>query len=103
MSGRDIKPVHPGELLLDDINEIDMSQNELARRIGVTPSKVNEIVRGRRGITADTSRRLGKLFNQSEEFWLNLQKHYELEVERDRIEDFEDIKPLVLNTVPANG
>ena len=103
MSDRNIKPVHPGEILLDDINELGLSQNELARRIRVTPSKINEIVRGRRGITADTSRRLGKLFNQSEEFWLNLQKHYELEVEREKIEDFDEIEPLAIDASTANG
>ena len=75
-----LKPVHPGEILEKDFMEpLGLSQNELARRIGVPPRRINEIIHGKRGITADTAIRLGKLFGTSAQIWLNLQAHYELD------------------------
>lgn len=79
-----IPPVHPGEVLMEDfIKGFEITQNRLAVAIGVPPRRINEIVHGKRGITADTALRLAKYFGTSAEFWLNLQSYYEL----DRAED----------------
>ena len=79
-----IPPVHPGEVLLEDfIKGFEITQNRLAVAIAVPPRRINEIVHGKRGITADTALRLAKYFGTSAEFWINLQSHYEL----DRAED----------------
>jgi antitoxin HigA-1 len=79
-------PVHPGEILLEEfLVPMELSQNQLARDLGVSPRRVNEIVLGKRSITADTALRLAHYFKMSAEFWLGLQKEYELEVEKDRL------------------
>ena len=79
-----IEPIHPGEVLMEDfIGGFGISQNKLAVSIGVPPRRINEIVHGKRGITADTALRLARYFGTSAEFWINLQSHYEL----DRAED----------------
>ena len=76
-------PVHPGEILMEDfIKGFGITQNKLAVAIGVPPRRINEIVHGKRGITADTAVRLAKYFGNSAEFWMNLQSHYELRIER---------------------
>jgi addiction module HigA family antidote len=75
-------PIHPGEILADELQEIDMTAVELASRIGVPNNRVYLILQGRRSITADTALRLGKFFNTGPEFWLNLQKAYDLDVAR---------------------
>ena len=81
-----LKPVHPGEILLEEfIKPMDLSQNELARQIGVPPRRINEIVLAKRAITADTALRLAKFFNMSPQFWLGLQMDYELDLETDRL------------------
>ena len=75
-----LKPIHPGEVLLKDFLEpLKLSQNELARQIGVPPRRINEIVLGKRGITADTAIRLSKFFGTSAKLWLGLQAEYELD------------------------
>ena len=75
-----LPPIHPGEILEKEFLEpLGLSQNEIARRIGVPPRRINEIVHGKRAITADTAIRLGKLFGMSAQFWLNLQTHFELD------------------------
>lgn len=75
-----IPPIHPGEVLMEDfINGFDITQNRLAVAIGVPPRRINEIVHGKRGISADTALRLAKYFGTSAEFWINLQSHYELD------------------------
>ncbi len=75
-----LPPIHPGEILEKEFLEpLGLSQNEIARQIGVPPRRINEIVHGKRGITADTAIRLGKFFGISAQFWLNLQTHYELD------------------------
>ena len=86
MATRKIKPTHPGRILLEDFLEpLGMSQNTLAKAIGVPVPRVNEIVRGRRGITADTALRLAKFIDgSSAEFWLNLQSRYELRMARQK-------------------
>jgi addiction module HigA family antidote len=81
MSKRDFLPIHPGEVLLSEfLQPMEISQYRLAKDIGVTPRRVNEIVLGRRAITADTALRLGRFFNMEAQFWLNLQSHYDMEV-----------------------
>lgn len=78
-----IEPIHPGEILLEDfINGFGITQHKLAVSIGVPPRRINEIVHGKRGITADTAIRLARYFGTSEEFWMNLQSNYELRIER---------------------
>jgi len=74
-----LDPVHPGEILKYDFMEpLEMSATSLARAIGVTPARVNEIVRRRRGITAETALRLARYFNTDAQSWMNLQTRYEL-------------------------
>ncbi len=79
------EPVRPGEILKEEfLGPMDISQYRLATDIGVPPRRINEIVHGKRGITADTALRLGIYFGVSPEFWMNLQGRYDLEVERNR-------------------
>jgi addiction module HigA family antidote len=81
-----LDPIHPGEVLLADFLEpLGISQYRLAHGISVPPRRINEIVHGLRAVSADTALRLARFFGTSEEFWLNLQARYELEVERDRL------------------
>ena len=73
-------PIHPGEILLTEFLEpLGLSQNRLAHEIGVPPRRINEIVLGKRSITADTAIRLGRFFGTTAQFWLNLQSSYELD------------------------
>ena len=79
-------PIHPGEvLLLDFLGPLGVTQHRLAVAIGVPPRRINEIVHGKRRITADTALRLSRFFGTSDRFWINLQARYDLEVERDQI------------------
>src|SRR2546421_10278666 len=81
-------PVHPGEILLEEfLRPLGISQYRLAKDTSVPPRRINEIVRGSRAVTADTALRLARYFATSERFWLNLQAHYDLEVEKDRLGD----------------
>ena len=83
---RKLKPIHPGEVLMADFLEpMDISQYRLAHGISVPPRRINEIVHGDRAVSADTAIRLARFFGTSEEFWLNLQARYDLEVSRDRL------------------
>src|SRR5699024_3713716 len=83
-----IEPIHPGEILMGDcIEGFEITQNKLAVSIGVPPRRINEIVHGKRGITADTAIRLARYFGTSEEFWMNLQSNYELRLERRALRD----------------
>jgi antitoxin HigA-1 len=76
-------PVTPGEMLREEfLKEYGLSQNQLARAIGISPNRIAEIVNDRRRITADTALRLGLYFGNSPEFWLNLQTHYDLKIAR---------------------
>jgi antitoxin HigA-1 len=87
MTGK-ISPIHPGEVLLEEfLKPWGMSQNQLANLMNVNPSRVNEIVRRRRGITGDTALRLARVCNTTPEFWLNLQALYDLETARDELGD----------------
>ncbi|WP_062310844.1 HigA family addiction module antitoxin [Demequina rhizosphaerae] len=79
-------PIHPGEVLMEDfIKGFEITQNKLAVAIGVPPRRINEIVHGKRAITADTALRLGRYFGIDPQFWLNLQAHYDLELAEDRM------------------
>lgn len=91
-----IEPIHPGEILMEDfINGFGITQNKLAVSIGVPPRRINEIVHGKRGITADTAIRLARYFGTSEELWMNLQSQYELRIKRRALRDeVEAISPL---------
>ena len=81
------EPVHPGEVLLEEfLKPMGISQYRLAQDISVHPRRINEIVHGKRSITADTALRLSRYFGLSERFWLNLQARYDLEIEKDRLE-----------------
>ncbi|MEW6410029.1 MAG: HigA family addiction module antitoxin [Nitrospirota bacterium] len=76
-----LHPIHPGEVLCEEfLKPMGISQNRLALNIGVPPRRINEIVLGKRGITADTALRLAKFFGTSAEFWLGLQSQYDLDV-----------------------
>jgi len=86
MPGRKSHPIHPGELLLKEFLEpLGLTQYRLAKDTSVPPRRINEIVHGKRAITADTALRLARFFGTSERFWLNLQTRYDLEVEKDRL------------------
>jgi len=88
MTKRDFPPIHPGEILLEEfLKPMGISQYRLAKDISVSPRRINEIVHGKRGISADTSLRLERYFGLSEGFWLRLQARYDLEVEKDRLAD----------------
>jgi addiction module HigA family antidote len=84
MARRKLAPIHPGEILLEEFLEpLSLSQYRLAKELSVPPRRINEIVLGRRAITADTALRLARYFGTSEQFWLNLQTRFDLETQRD--------------------
>jgi antitoxin HigA-1 len=89
-------PIHPGEILQEEyLDPLSVSQYRLARAIDVSPRRINEIVHGKRGISADTALRLARYFATSERFWLNLQNRYDIEIERDRLSAIlDEITPL---------
>jgi addiction module HigA family antidote len=101
-----LPPVHPGEVLLEEfLKPMDISQYRIAKEISVPPRRVNEIVLKKRGITADTALRLGRYFGTSEQFWLNLQSEYDLDMTRDRLGDRLDTEVVALRPAvsPASG
>ena len=86
MTPRDFPPIHPGEILLEDfLKPMQMSQYHLAKAINVPPRRINEIIHGKRRITADTALRLGRFFSMEAQFWMNLQTRYDLETARDTL------------------
>lgn len=89
-------PIHPGEVLLEEYLEpLGVTQHRLALAIGVPPRRINEIIHGKRRISADTALRLARYFGTTERFWLNLQGRYDVEVERARLaQTLEEIRPL---------
>ena len=91
-----ITPIHPGEILMEEFLEpLQVSQNRLAVAIGVPPRRINEIVHGKRRISADTALRLARYFGTTDRFWLNLQVRFDLEVEKDNLANALDgIEPL---------
>jgi addiction module HigA family antidote len=94
--GEKLAPIHPGEVLMEDFIEgFGITQHKLAVSIGVPPRRINEIVHGKRSITADTALRLGKYFGTSAQFWLNLQTHHDLDIAEDHAAtQIEAITPL---------
>src|ERR671915_2539741 len=97
MAPRKLAPVHAGEILLEEfLVPMGISQYRLAKDISVPPRRINEIVHGKRAISADTALRLARYFGTSERFWLNLQSHFDLEVEKDRLGPvLDEIRPLI--------
>jgi antitoxin HigA-1 len=88
MKNKKLPPIHPGEILMEEFLEpMGISQYRLAKDISVPPRRINEIVHGKRSITADTALRLGRFFGMSPQFWLNLQTRYDLEVTEDFLAD----------------
>ncbi len=89
-------PIHPGEILGDELEEIGLSAAELARRIHVPANRVSQIIAGKRSISADTALRLGRWFGTGPRLWLNLQQAYELDLaERDVGAEIENIEPRI--------
>lgn len=98
MTTKKLQPIHPGEVLREEfINPMGMSQREFAEKIGVTHTRLNQVVNEKRSITADTALRLSKALGTTAEFWMNLQTRYDLDQTRDesgsRID--EEVRPLV--------
>lgn len=91
-----LDPVHPGEVLMEEfIQPLGVTQHKVAVAIGVSPRRINEIVHGKRRISADTALRLARYFGTTDLFWINLQNRYDLEVERDALGSVLDtIRPL---------
>jgi antitoxin HigA-1 len=83
-----LAPIHPGEILMEEfLQPMNISQYRLAKDISVPPRRINEIVHGLRAITPDTALRLSRYFGMSERFWINLQTRYDLELQKDRLQD----------------
>lgn len=86
MAGKKLDPIHPGEILAEEfLGPLEISQYRLAKDVSVPPRRINEIVQGKRRISADTALRLARYFGTSERFWINLQSHYDLELEKDKL------------------
>jgi addiction module HigA family antidote len=96
MAMKKLAPVHPGEVLMEEfIGPLGITQHQLAVEIAVPPRRINEIVHGKRRITADTALRLGRYFGTSAQFWVNLQSHHDLEIEADALgKTLDAIRPL---------
>ena len=89
-----LKNVHPGEILkLDFLDELKISSYALAKGIGVDQTRISQIIKGTRNLSADTALRLAKFFNVSPEFWLNIQSRFDLEQEREKNPEYEKITP----------
>ncbi len=98
MSKSKIPPLHPGEVLFEEfLKPLNISQNQLGRCLGVSPRRINEIIHGKRSVTANTALRLARYFGNSPQFWLGLQMDYDLDVETDRLSDSlkREVKKLV--------
>jgi addiction module HigA family antidote len=86
MKSKSLSNITPGEILEEEfLKPMGITQYRLAKDIAVPPRRINEIIKGERGITADTALRLGRYFQVSPQFWLNLQSHYDLEIQQDRL------------------
>jgi len=101
MTAKTMQPIHPGEILSEEfLKPLNISQYRLAKDISVPARRINEIVHGKRSITANTALRLSRYFGLSERFWLNLQSRYDLEIEKDRLKGHieEEVKVLERKT-----
>lgn len=86
MARKKLAPIHPGEILSEEfLAPLEITQYRLAKEISVPARRINEIVQGKRGISADTALRLSRYFGISERFWINLQSHYDIEIEKDKL------------------
>ncbi len=102
MKNKKLPPIHPGEILIEEfLKPMGISQYRLAKDISVPPRRINEIVHGKRSITADTALRLGRFFEIAPQFWLNLQNRFDLEVAEDLLADRLDKEVQVLRTNAA--
>jgi addiction module HigA family antidote len=100
MKAKKIPPIHPGEILLEAfLKPMEISQNKLGRELGVSPRRINEIIHGKRSMTADTALRLSIFFGNSASFWLGLQMDYDLDVAQDT--SLDKIKKEVQNMAAA--
>lgn len=98
MNKKKLPPIHPGVILLEEyLKPMGISQYRLAKDINVPPRRINEIVHGKRAITADTALRLGRFFRTSPQFWSNLQGRYDIEMTEDRLADRLDREVRVLH------
>ena len=98
MNKKKLDPIHPGEILLEEfLKPMGISQYRLAKDISVPARRINEIVHGKRAISADTALRLSRYFGMSERFWLNLQTQYDIDVQKDKIDEQfkQEVKVLV--------
>ena len=88
MREKKARPIHPGEILLEEfLTPMNLSRHKLAKDINVPARRINEILQGKRSITANTALLLGRYFGMSPQFWINLQTHYDLEIESDKLAD----------------
>jgi len=88
MTKQKLQPIHPGEILMEEfLKPMGISQYKIAKDISVPARRINEIVQGKRSITPDTALRLSRYFGLSERFWINLQARYDLEIEKDKLDD----------------
>lgn len=95
MQKRPIYPIHPGEILAEELMELNKSPTELARELHVPANRISQLVAGKRAMTADTALRLERWLGVSAAFWMNLQKRYELDIARERSDDvLKAIEPL---------
>jgi antitoxin HigA-1 len=86
MNKERLNPVHPGEILMEEfLKPMEISQNKLARAIGVPPRRINEIVLEKRSVSADTALRLAQYFGTSAKFWMGLQSDYDLDITKDKV------------------
>ena len=100
MKAKKIPPIHPGEILFEEfLKPMGISQNQLGRELGVSPRRINEIVHGKRSVTADTALRLSIFFGNSASFWLGLQMDYDLDLAQDT--SLDKIKKEVQNIAAA--
>jgi addiction module HigA family antidote len=81
-----LPPIHPGEILAEDLQDIGLTKNQLAKALHVAPNRITAIVNGTRGISGETALRLARYFGTTPEYWMNLQTHYELNVAEDEFE-----------------
>ena len=98
INNKKIEPIHPGTILKEEfLDTMNITQYRLAKDISVPPRRINEIVHGKRAISMDTALRLGRYFKMSPKFWLNLQVHYDLEVQSDKLGDTLDAEVKVFS------
>src|SRR5256884_4322307 len=103
MQKRPFYPIHPGEILADELAELNISPTELARELHVPANRISQLIAGKRAMTADTALRLEKWLGVSAAFWMNLQKRYELDIARDKTGDtLKTIKPIHSKKQPVD-